>query len=181
MALHSLGATDRPGPRRLLVDRRDRRLRALDLPTVPRLRGILAGREQDAVVGSERLSVLVEQADGRDAHEAAQVDVDEAAIAAVRHGHLHAADGEKRFPVAPQLQVQRVGARRDRAPLQLIAPRVANPWMGGEAVATAFARALPRMIAIWQSRERPFIATVTAQGKVTIVEGGQRRGAIRRP
>jgi hypothetical protein len=52
--------------------------------------------------------------------------------------------------------------------------------MGGDAVATAFARALPRMIAIWQSRERPFIATVTAQGKVTIVEGGNRRGAVRR-
>lgn len=53
--------------------------------------------------------------------------------------------------------------------------------LGGEAIATAFARALPRMIAIWHTRTRPFIATVTGQGTVTVVEGGERRGGIRRP
>lgn len=52
--------------------------------------------------------------------------------------------------------------------------------LGGEAIAEAFARALRRMISIWQTRARPFIATVTAQGNVTVIEGGQRRGSIRR-
>jgi hypothetical protein len=52
--------------------------------------------------------------------------------------------------------------------------------IGGDAIAGAFARALPRMIRIWHTRERPFIATVTAQGNVSMIEGGSRRGAVNR-
>jgi hypothetical protein len=52
--------------------------------------------------------------------------------------------------------------------------------LGGDAIAEAYARALPTMIRIWQARSRPFIATVTGQGKVTLMEGGARMGAIRR-
>lgn len=52
--------------------------------------------------------------------------------------------------------------------------------LGGDAIAAAFARALPRMIRIWHTRARPFIATVTSQGKVVVVEGGERSGAVRR-
>jgi len=52
--------------------------------------------------------------------------------------------------------------------------------IGGDAIAEAFARALPQMVRIWNTRLRPFIATVTAQGKVTVIEGGGRAGAVRR-
>jgi hypothetical protein len=36
------------------------------------------------------------------------------------------------------------------------------------------------MVRIWNTRLRPFIATVTAQGKVSVIEGGGRAGAVRR-
>jgi hypothetical protein len=36
------------------------------------------------------------------------------------------------------------------------------------------------MIQIWQTRQRPFIATVTSQGKVVLIEGGSRFGAVKR-
>jgi hypothetical protein len=52
--------------------------------------------------------------------------------------------------------------------------------LGGDAIADAFARALPRMIRIWNTRERPFIATVNAQGVVTLIEGGARLAALKR-
>ena len=52
--------------------------------------------------------------------------------------------------------------------------------IGGDAVAEAFARALPAMIRIWQTRSRPFIATVTAQGRVTVLAGGGRSGGVKR-
>jgi hypothetical protein len=52
--------------------------------------------------------------------------------------------------------------------------------MGGDAIADAFGRALPRMVRIWQTRSRPFIATVTSSGRVTLLEGGRRRGAVKR-
>jgi hypothetical protein len=51
---------------------------------------------------------------------------------------------------------------------------------GGDAIAEALALALPRMIRIWNTRARPFIATVNARGDVTVIEGGARRGAIKR-
>ena len=50
----------------------------------------------------------------------------------------------------------------------------------GEAIAEAFARAQPRMIRFWQMRARPFIAAVSAQGNVTMLEGGARRCSIGR-
>ena len=50
----------------------------------------------------------------------------------------------------------------------------------GDATADAFARALPRMIRVWNTRTRPFIAIVTANGKVTLMEGGPRKGGIKR-
>jgi hypothetical protein len=52
--------------------------------------------------------------------------------------------------------------------------------LGGDAIANAFDHALPRMIRIWQTRTRPFIAAVNAQGAVTVIEGGARRAAIKR-
>jgi hypothetical protein len=52
--------------------------------------------------------------------------------------------------------------------------------IGGDAIAEAFASALSRMIQIWQTRQRPFIATVTSQGKVVLIEGGSRFGAVKR-
>ena len=50
----------------------------------------------------------------------------------------------------------------------------------GRSDCRAFARALPRMIQIWQTRQRPFIATITAQGKVTLIESGNRLGGAKR-
>jgi hypothetical protein len=52
--------------------------------------------------------------------------------------------------------------------------------LGGEAIADAFARALPKMVRVWHTRTRPFLATVTAQGLVSVIEGGERRGGIKR-
>jgi hypothetical protein len=52
--------------------------------------------------------------------------------------------------------------------------------LGGEAIAEAFARALPKMVRVWHTRARPFLATVSAQGLVNVVEGGQRRGGLKR-
>jgi len=57
---------------------------------------------------------------------------------------------------------------------------LAASGMGGDSIAEAFVRALPQMIRIWQTRARPFIATVSARGSVTIVEGGARTSAIKR-
>lgn len=56
----------------------------------------------------------------------------------------------------------------------------AGAGLGGDALAEAFARALPQMIRVWNSRSRPFIATVSARGAVTVIEGGARLAAIRR-
>ena len=50
----------------------------------------------------------------------------------------------------------------------------------GVDMAEAFARALPTMLRIWRTRSRPFIATVTASGAVTIKFGGARRGGVRK-
>jgi hypothetical protein len=36
------------------------------------------------------------------------------------------------------------------------------------------------MLRIWNTRARPFIATVSARGAVTVIEGGARLGAIKR-
>jgi hypothetical protein len=52
--------------------------------------------------------------------------------------------------------------------------------MGGDAIAEAFGRALPKMVRLWQTRSRPFIATVTAQGTLNLMEGGGRRGGVKR-
>ncbi len=52
--------------------------------------------------------------------------------------------------------------------------------LGGDATADAFARALPAMVRVWRTRKRPFLAAVTAQGKVTLIEGGRRIGGVRR-
>lgn len=52
--------------------------------------------------------------------------------------------------------------------------------IGGEAIGEAFARALTSMERIWRTRARPFIATVSAQGDVRVIEGGGRAAAIKR-
>ena len=52
--------------------------------------------------------------------------------------------------------------------------------LGGDAIAEAFVRALPRMIRIWSTRGRPFVAMVSAQGAVTVIEGGERLAALKR-
>ncbi len=52
--------------------------------------------------------------------------------------------------------------------------------LGGDAIADAFVRALPRMIRIWNTRGRPFVAMVSAQGAVTVIEGGERLAALKR-
>jgi len=57
---------------------------------------------------------------------------------------------------------------------------LAASGLGGDAIAEAFVRALPHMIRIWNTRARPFIATVSARGSVTVVDGGARMGAIKR-
>jgi PIN domain-containing protein len=52
--------------------------------------------------------------------------------------------------------------------------------LGGDAIAEAFARALPRMVRIWNTRGRPFIAMVSAHGGVKVIEGGARLAAVKR-
>lgn len=42
------------------------------------------------------------------------------------------------------------------------------------------AAAIPKLTSLVRSRARPFIATVSRQGQVTIIQGGERRGGIRR-
>lgn len=51
--------------------------------------------------------------------------------------------------------------------------------LGGDSIADAFVRGLPTMVRICHTRMRPFLATVTAQGKVTLIEGGQRLGGVK--
>lgn len=50
----------------------------------------------------------------------------------------------------------------------------------GADMAKLFVAALPRIHAVLRTRSRPFIATVTAAGQVTVIRGGARRGAVRR-
>lgn len=57
---------------------------------------------------------------------------------------------------------------------------LAASGLGGDAIAEAIGRALPHMLRIWHTRARPFIATVSASGAVTVIEGGARLGAIKR-
>lgn len=52
--------------------------------------------------------------------------------------------------------------------------------MRGADVAEAFARALPAMIRSWRKRARPFLATVSASGAVTMKFGGARLGGVKR-
>ncbi len=52
--------------------------------------------------------------------------------------------------------------------------------MRGIDVAEAFARALPTMIRCSQKRARPFLATVSAGGTVTMKFGGERLGSVKR-
>jgi hypothetical protein len=52
--------------------------------------------------------------------------------------------------------------------------------MRGVDVAEAFARALPTMIRCWRKRARPFLATVSAAGAVTMKFGGARLGGVKR-
>jgi PIN domain-containing protein len=40
--------------------------------------------------------------------------------------------------------------------------------------------AIPKLTSLARSRARPFIATLSRQGHVTIIQGGERRGGIRR-
>lgn len=40
--------------------------------------------------------------------------------------------------------------------------------------------AIPKLASLVRSRARPFIATVSRQGQVMIIQGGERRGGIRR-
>lgn len=40
--------------------------------------------------------------------------------------------------------------------------------------------AMPRLTALVRSRARPFIATISRQGQVTIIQGGARRGGVRK-
>ena len=42
------------------------------------------------------------------------------------------------------------------------------------------AAAIPKLTTLIRSRARPFIATITRQGQVTIIQGGERRGGVRR-
>jgi len=57
---------------------------------------------------------------------------------------------------------------------------LAAAGLGGDAIAEALVLALPLMIRIWNTRTRPFIATVNARGDVAVIEGGGRRAAIKR-
>ncbi len=52
--------------------------------------------------------------------------------------------------------------------------------MRGVDVAEAFACALPTMIRCWHKRARPFLATVSATGTVTMKFGGARLGGVKR-
>jgi hypothetical protein len=40
--------------------------------------------------------------------------------------------------------------------------------------------AIPRLTTLVRSRARPFIATISRQGQVTIIQGGARRGGVRK-
>jgi len=40
--------------------------------------------------------------------------------------------------------------------------------------------AMPKLTALIRSRARPFIATISRQGQVAIIQGGARRGGVRR-
>jgi hypothetical protein len=40
--------------------------------------------------------------------------------------------------------------------------------------------AMPKLTTLIRSRARPFIATISRQGQVAIIQGGARRGGVRR-
>jgi hypothetical protein len=50
----------------------------------------------------------------------------------------------------------------------------------GEAMARLLVTCIPRLTTFARSRARPFIATISRQGQVTIIQGGVRRGGIRK-
>lgn len=50
----------------------------------------------------------------------------------------------------------------------------------GDEMAAVFVRGLPRMTQLVRTRTRPFIATVTGSGAISIIAGGGRRGGVRR-
>lgn len=41
--------------------------------------------------------------------------------------------------------------------------------------------ALPKLTQLVRTRARPFIATVSRQGQIVIIQGGARRGGVRKP
>ncbi len=61
------------------------------------------------------------------------------------------------------------------AAFMLTATELTGADMGSLLVTT-----LPRLTTLVRSRARPFIATISRQGQVAIIQGGARRGGIRR-
>lgn len=47
-------------------------------------------------------------------------------------------------------------------------------------MASALVATLPRMLSLVRTRARPFIATISARGKVDLIRGGARRGGVKR-
>jgi hypothetical protein len=80
-------------------------------------------------------------------------------------------------------------SRIRRHPLELQALLAANiaafmvtaTDVTGADMGRVLADAIPKLTALVRSRARPFIATISRQGAVTIIRGGERRGGIRRP
>jgi hypothetical protein len=79
-------------------------------------------------------------------------------------------------------------SRIRRHPLELQALLAANVAafmltatdLTGEAMARLLVTCIPRLTTFARSRARPFIATISRQGQVTIIQGGVRRGGIRK-
>ena len=57
----------------------------------------------------------------------------------------------------------------------LSAGQLTGPQMGA-----ALVKALPKMRRLVATRVRPFVATVTASGEVSVLRGGERRGGVKR-
>jgi hypothetical protein len=75
-----------------------------------------------------------------------------------------------------------------RHPLELQALLVANVAafmltatdVTGAEMGRLLVAVIPKLAALVRSRARPFIATISRQGQVTIIQGGARRGGVRR-
>jgi len=79
-------------------------------------------------------------------------------------------------------------SRIRRHPLELQALLAANVAafmltatdVTGADMARILVSVIPKLTALVRSRARPFIATISRQGQVAIIQGGARRGGIRR-